>query len=307
MRGVVVPSDGSSTGGGAGDADLGSYGNRPAVLVAPDASNTGPRYSITQVFSSGNEAISAAQANGGLLERAQINGTVQLRDNDPNHAGLVFSDCVIDGGAASYAVNGFAFGGSPGAPAEFRWCEIRNANSATALTFDTRLLRCNIHHGVDGVKTFDNSEVYACYIHDLKKFAGSHVDGIQVVSGTNIIVHWSTIEAWVAEDATQDPGSVASGGLQSGSFNGDVYMELYDNWVDGGGYTLRGAGGSEEVTQIFRRNKHGRGISPYTGELTNGWFGPISGMNELDDTSRLVSDYDDSNVWLDDGMPVNGG
>lgn len=284
------------------DSDLGVIGSRPAVLVKPDETNTGPRAATTQTLS-GADALAAVlvapvEADGKrYLRRTSI--TSGLRFNAAAHANIVFENCIIDGNWGLYAVRGWYNEGSGVNPAgdypEFRYCEIKNATSAALIGQNIRFLRCHIHHGADLFKPFGPSEVYACYMHGNWHEEAAHCDVIQIVSGAaGLLLHWNNLAGFNASDSPVAADQPVSGTLQTGSVTGDIGpVQWFDNWLDGGGYTIRGATSDDTaylVSYEFRRNKFGRGFT----------YGPLyhmSGPNIVVGTT---------NVWEDTGQPVTG-
>jgi len=274
------------------DADLGTIGNRPQDIAKPGAANTGPRASTTQTLSASQAITAALGAGDKTLRRALINGRIQL-NNRPECGGLIFEDCIINAGGA-YGVQSNLFSPSNGQMVEFRFCEIWNASSASVYGRNWRVLRCNVHRGVDLFKPTGACEIYATWGHDTDHPSGAHSDDVQVQGGTGILIHWSTFEGRNSPESETNAGSWNNGVLQTGSVNGNIQMDMLDNWVDGGNYTLRATNATGQanynVVQIFRRNKHGRNFNN----------GPISNMGNLP-----AGSYDSSNVWEDTGLPVS--
>jgi len=281
------------------DADLGVIGDRPAVAVKPSEVDTGARQSTTRSMT-GGQALDAAlaapvEADGKrYLRRVRI--TTGMKFNKVTHSGIVFEDCVIDTGESLYGINAFLFTGiEPPVWPEFRYCEITGGRSATIAGGYIRLLRCNVHRGTDTIKIFTGMEIYASYAHDTWYTPGAHCDLVQIEQGAaNTLIHWSNFEAWNAMDSPAGGGGTSNAVLQTGSVNGDIGpVDWFDNWFDGGHYTIRGTTPDDPFACIytFRRNKHGRGYQ----------YGPLRAM-----TGRPDIDYDTSNVWADTGLPVLG-
>lgn len=282
------------------DADLGSVGNRPAVATPPGASDTGIRQPYTQTLT-GPEALAAVlaapvEADGfRYLRRTQITSTVTFSD-PAVHSALRFDDCLFpDGG--NYQVNGdYATGSPPAVFPEFRFCTITGGNISTIQGCGVRYLRCNISYGTDNVKIRGTGgEFYACFIHGNNRPPDGHCDTFQIRSGgTGVVIHWCNCINLNAPNSETNPGEPGNGVLQTGSTTNDIGpVYWYDNWFDGGGYTIRVgsasdlAGHSREY--VFRRNKFGR----------NYRYGPVYGPHD-----DVGMDFDQSNVFSDTGLAV---
>lgn len=285
------------------DSEIGVPGNRPAMLAKPTDTNTGPRASYTQTMT-GAQAMSAvmsAPVEGDgkrYLRRTLINGGLVF--NAANQSDLVFEDCTIDSQfGIIYAVSGWYNSGGVTGPSggwpELRFCEIKNANSTTAIGQKVRYIRCNLHHAPDTSKPFgDGGEFYACYMHDNWRPVGAHCDSVQIVNGaSNLLIHWNNMRCFASADSPESPGTQGSGVLQTGTMTGNVGpVQWFDNWFDGGGYSIRVAEGASTggyaMSYEFRRNKFGRGAT----------FGP---------TANIPAPgvfFDNTNVWEDNGQPV---
>lgn len=267
----------------------------PGEIEKPSAANTGPRVAITGSILTGDDAINAAIANGGTLTGRHIRDVVF---DELSYAGLVFNDCLVEA-PSFYGVQAW-WGVSPRPPSNefvtFNYCEFESGEAACIAGSNVKLRHCNMHRGVDLIKLNHDFEVYGCYLHDVwEPDSEAHADTIQIRSGSNVLIHWNTIDAFNAPDSPSRPGQVCSGGLQTGSQVGDIAnFQMLDNWVDGGVITLRGGGDwtGFSLDMTFKRNQHGRGYS----------LDPITAMTL--DPPRVVHDYDLSNVWQDTGTPV---
>lgn len=276
------------------DADIGVIGNRPALSVRPDATNTGPRQPPIVSYS-GTNAVAAAlaapvEADGRrYLRRASITGRMTFALS--SHANIVFEDCYIYADS-SYVINTFTSGEPAGNYPEFRFCDISGGTSSTIYGGWCRFLRCNMHTGVDIIKlNRSNMEVYACYMHDNWHPAGAHCDMVQIRNGgAGSLFHWNNMLGYLHPDSPA-PGTYSSGVLQTGSVTGPIGpVEWRNNWWEGGQYTIRGTYASDPCIYLFRDNRWGRPSG----------FGPITSIN------HPTIDFDDSNVWDDTGLPVTG-
>lgn len=107
--------------------------------------------------------------------------------------------------------------------------------------------RVDLSGGVDGVKATSGSRIEDCWIHDLSAAATAHNDGVQVI-GSDVVVARNRIE--VNPPAALDPAR----------HNAAVFLQpptaqqplegvvVADNFLMGGGYTLRVEGPADAVT-----------------------------------------------------------
>jgi hypothetical protein len=240
-------------------------------------------------------ALSAPVEPDGRRYLRRVTITSGIVFNSPSHSDIVFEDCVIHSGG-SYTVYAFYDGTNlpSGNWPEFRYCEISGGSGSTFIGCSTRFLRCNMHRGEDIIKARETGgEVYACYLHSTYHESDSHCDIVQITSlAIGFVFHWNTMLAYNSSDSPSGPGGYANGVLQTGSVTrpiGPVYWR--DNWFDGGGYTIRVGAAADRngntVTYIFRRNRFGR----------DSRWGALYG-------DVASTDFDDSNVWDDTGLPV---
>lgn len=282
------------------DADLGTIGDRPALTVRPDETNTGPRQSVTQTWST-SQAINWLNSSASLesdgwryIRRTRIQGTLRLAHLEQRR--VIFEDCIIEGGL--YAIEGYGIEDLPGTELpEFRFCEITGGSSSCVRDGGLRLLRCNLHRGVDIIKTNGaGSEYYACYMHDTRHDDGAHCDVIQIRSRSEgLLIHWNNLVGVNALESQSAGGQTANAVLQTGKVSSNIGPVTWrNNWVDGGHYTIR-VGNATDLDgysrqYVFRDNRWGR----------NNRYGPVySGV-------QTGLDWDNSNVWDDTGEPVLG-
>lgn len=286
------------------DPDFGTPANRTPVFSKPDDTNTGPRSSTIQTYT-GPEAVAAVlaapvEADGKrYLRRALI--TSGMSFGLAVHSDIIFEDCIVDGNWGLYTISGwynYANSTDPtGDYPEFRYCEIKNANSACLIGQHMRFLRCNIHHGNDISKPFGDIELYANYMHSNWHQAGAHCDIIQIVSGAaGFVAHWNNFMSFFSSDSPDSPGQQGNGVTQTGNVSGDIGPCAFDhNWCDGGNYTLRGPAERDSefvVIYTFTNNRLGRNYS----------FGPLTGIPNSAYSWSVT--FDSTNVWDDTGQPV---
>jgi len=276
----------------------------------PNAGNTGPRITLTRTLSS-SDAIAELRRTG-KLSGVRITGGLQLNGSDGK--GWVIEDSRIEANGASYAVQSYTSTGFSGSKAErpiLRYVEIVGSagngtgrSSATVYGSSIVLDHADIYGSDDGVKATGNIDVLNSWIHDNDHPEGAHCDGIQIRSGTDILIKGSRIDAYVAyssDGSTTPDGSPCSGGLQTGSVIGNIQARWENNWFAGGHYTIRGWASRDAaytINYVFRNNKwmrNGTSVKLNRTNLIPHTYGPITGS---------LGDFDNSNVWEDTGEPV---
>lgn len=278
----------------------------PRGLVKPNASNTGPRYSLTRTLTP-DQAL-AELRNKGKLSRVKISGSLRLAGSDGRN--WVIEDSVIVT-TRNYGIQAYnSIGSFTGSKAErpiFRYVEIIGRAAASggrcsAVVYgsDIVLQHADLYGCDDGIKASHRVDVISSWLHDNDHPSGAHCDAIQIRSGTDILIRGSRLDAYVgySSDGSQVPsGSTCSGGLQTGSVSGPISARWENNWFAGGHYTIRGSSDAR-VNYVFRGNKwmsHGTSVALGLSNLQPNRFGPITGG---------LGDFDSSNVWEDTGQPV---
>lgn len=290
-----------------GAADLiGSVGSRPAITSRPTSADTGPRGIILRTLTGAQamaevKAATADPSGRKYLRRVRISDNLNLATTGTDH--LVFEDCVIEPGQSSiYAVSAFYQAGStePANWPEFRYCEINGGSSASLRGGWVRLLRCDMHHGTDILKPFQNMEAWGSYLHDTYRGVGAHCDSIQIVSGcSGAEFHYNNLVGYSAPDSPESPGGPISGTLQVGTITAPIgipsAVQMTGNWVEGA--RMRGTGGPSD-----NPNNHDTQIVYRNNRFIRGTFdsGPTGNIGPDDD-------FDSSNVWDDTNEPVLGG
>lgn len=254
----------------------------------------GPRFAFTQNLSSAQ--AKAIIIETGLLERAKVTGSLNLSDVTRPYT---IRDVEVDANTGLYGIRtriGFSGVTPPTGPQIIEYTNIHNAYSAGLYIAHVTVRHVEIWNSIDGIKSGNNVDMYASYVHDLRYNTGAHVDALQIQYGLNQFFHWNVFDARIGY-STDDPGRIGamgSGGLQTGSMNGDASARFHDNWWNGGHYTIRmGSSGPPLIDYQFRRNKHGRDFT----------YGPITGTTSHS-TSYGGIRYDASNVWEDTGQPI---
>ena len=283
---------------GAADGDPRDPPSGDQPTPKPNAQNTGPRLDITRTLTP--DAAIAELRQTGRLSGVLIDGLLRLSGTDG--CGWVIEDSVIHAGM--YGIQAYVsldpFDCPSGDRPVFDHVRIigrgaRGAEGDTSALFyghDTILRHADLYGGVDGLKVSSRVEVFASYVHGLHHPEGSHVDAIQIRSGSDSLLHWNFFDARVAYGT--NVGANGSGGLQTGSVSGPIERIVFrDNWWNGGHYTIRMGGRDEPIDYQFRNNKHGRDFT----------YGPTTGCSSCPFSGGGVR-YDDSNVWEDTGAPV---
>lgn len=148
------------------------------------------------------------------------------------------------------------------------------------------LRRCNIHSVTEGPRAGSDVTIEDCYIHDLIRIEGGHIDAIQTTGGSNITIRHNTILPYNA--ALDDPMNAAY--ICKGDF-ANIFDVLFEsNVLNGGNFTLYLVSDSFTVSDVISRgNRWGRDYR----------FGPTSIVGVANLTWE-------NNVWDDDNTPVSG-
>lgn len=143
----------------------------------------------------------------------------------------------------------------------------------------------NIHSGEDGIRiSSSNVTIEYCYVHDLFRTPEGHHDSIQIRAGDNIVIRHNNLQAYVRQ--TKDPmnASLQIGSLATKDRISNLLVE--SNLMNGGNFTINGGKDGVE-SAIYRGNRFGRDFR----------YGVRGNMTK-------TSLWDASNVWDDDGRPV---
>lgn len=265
-------------------------------VVKPSVSNTGPRITPSgPALTDINAVMAVANANGGVVSGRII---TNMTASQPTHVPYL-TDCDISG--AFYGIDAWFGQGTPPAADQrivLDHCIIHDCSADGVAGQNWVSRHCRFTRNGDNAKPGSNTEIYASLLHESwAPNDEAHGDTIQHFGGDDILIHWNTIDGHNAPTSPFNPGAINSAGLQVSDGSPISNFRFFDNWVDGGVFTLRGAEshGGLAASLLFRRNKHGRTYGS----------GPITGMGSFNG-GIAVSDYDTSNVWEDDGTPVLG-
>jgi hypothetical protein len=164
-----------------------------------------------------------------------------------------------------------------------------SGKSAACVGYDGfAIFRSNLHDCADGIDFGSDVTIQLCFIHDLARHKGSHNDALQTVGGSNDVIKDNTLEAYRA-----DTGDLMNSAIQTGHLKGDLVNVLVEhNFMDGGNYTVNAGSTSRSGHTIsgyvFKDNVFGR----------HSRYGPVQAVGD-------GTVFDATNVWSDDGKPVN--
>ena len=242
----------------------------------PDATNTGVPAGTTLTAYTGPLTITTA---GTVIDRRKITGCVVIKANnvtiknsllqtngcffnvlsDNGNTGLLLQDVEIDGQGnttGDSAVNGGGY----------------------------TCLRCDIHGTSDGFKAGTGVIIQDSWIHDLAQGPGGHNDGVQSLGTTSLkIIHNSIV--------VQD-GATSAIILSTGSASAMKNVEIRDNLLGGGAYTVYGgyASGRDTLSKVANISITGNRFTTVV-HPKSGAYGPMTSVDPPVVTS--------GNVWHD--------
>jgi hypothetical protein len=204
-------------------------------------------------------------------------------------AGVTFNRCYFEGRGDTSVVNATV-------PATFIDCEM-NGNkyiiSSTVATGRVHCIRCHIYGGGQDIVGFDTDGQYDdCYIHGNVPHFGTHSDSAQTLSGDNLAVRRSKLLSFdpVSNSPTNFNSVFELGATLPGTIDG---LELTDNYIDGGGFTMNGNLEMPEVSNVsIQGNRWGRHAA----------FGPVGTRVVVDPPYGTFDRV--TNVFDDDGTAV---
>jgi hypothetical protein len=258
--------------GGAGDVTPVPNDGRPGP------SNTGHNGNLTRTFGSTTITESWLNSNNGgkrVIENVRFtSGVIVKVDN------ITIRNFAIEGGR--YGVDNGVTSGGATSGLVLEDGEISGQSSSGLLVSNTIARRLNIHdQGADAIKPFSNVTIEASWLHRLGFNAGSHSDGVQMVSGGNVTITGNNIDM---------PRSLTafthSQNIMIAPNNGPINnVRIEGNWLNGGLITLQmhSVGGVARIAN----NRFGR-------DYRFGLFS-TSGNSNLEKFG---------NIWDDTGKPV---
>lgn len=282
----------------------------PPGSVKPDASNTGPRFTLTRTLTA-DQALAELRATG-RISRALVHGPIVLRPGDGRD--WVIEDSRIEANGAAYVLRAFADFGAftgPGAFPIFRYVEFvggaatgQSRCSSALYVSHVVIEHSDVYGCEDGVKTTGNTTLRRSWFHDNDHPDGAHCDGIQIRSGTGILIEDNRFDAYIGYSSDGSAlgarGDTCSGGLQTGSVIGTINARFTHNWWAGGHYTFRGWADRDlgySITYVSRDNiwmRQGTSVAIGRTDLPPNRYGPVTGY---------LGDFDSSNRW-EDGAPL---
>lgn len=280
-----------------------------AQVVKPTLETTGPRQAITRTLTA-SDALSELRTTK-FLSGVRILGPLKFSGSDG--VDWIIEDSVIAGGL--YAVQSYVsltpFTGTKAQRPILRYVDIvgdagsglTTSSSAALYGTDIVVENADIYGARDGVKAGSRMDLINSWVHDLDHPLGAHSDAMQIVSGTDILIKGSRLDAYVgySVDGTVAIGEFGSGALQTGTVSGDIQAVWENNWFAGGGYTIRGANsnpGNYVIDYAFRNNKwmrYGTSVVLNRSDLAPSRYGPLG-------DSPFINDG--TNVWEDTGESV---
>lgn len=264
----------------------------------PNASTVGPRQPTTRT-------LTRAQALAELrttryLSRVRITGGFLLAGLDGRN--WLLEDCTFEGG--QYPLHGYqnlaAFTGTMAERCVMRYCRVIGGSLLSGLYGSDMVIdHCDVVGAEDLGKLHGRVDLLNSWLHDCHRIEGGHNDGLQIRTGTQMLIKNTRIDAYVGTGT--GVGDWASGGLQTGPAVGDIQVRWEGNWLAGGRFTMRGYSARDaayDVDFVWRDNifmRYGTIVSIGRTDMPPNQYGPVS---------ETLGDFDQSNVWEHTGLPV---
>jgi hypothetical protein len=248
----------------------------------PGAANTGVPTGTAltvvtgdQVFTQDNQVVTGKDFHGYVVVRAK-NVTFRnsvFRGGNPDGRNRALLDA--DDGTGTVVEDSEFVAAKPAATVDGIWAD------------NMRILRANVHGGVDGIKTGSNVLIQDSWIHDMNWFASdpnqgggaTHNDGVQSFDGTSgVTLRGNAIDMSTTRSANAAWQSSARDSSATG------------NYLDGGGC-------------ILNFDDHGPALTGIV--VTDNRFGRHSAFQcpiLLSSNASLASNT--GNVWDDTGAPI---
>src|SRR6056297_1472478 len=245
--------------------------------VRPGPGNTGPRVALTRTFSSATIDEAWLQANNGgsrVIEGVHFTTMVMVRADN-----VTIRDFKVTT-TGRYGIENAVFSGSPTTGLVLEHGEVTGPSSSGLAISNAVVRHLEIHHvGADAVKPFRNVVVEDSYVHHLGMNAGSHSDGVQMVSGGDVVIRGNFFDM-----PHDEPGFTNSQVFMIAPNNGPVRnVSIEGNWINGGSISV----------QIHSVD----GVA----EVVNNRFGRDYRFGLFSTTGPVVRS---GNVWDDTGEPV---
>lgn len=266
----------------------------PGELSKSQVTNqAGPRQTPSSTISS--SAAEDRIRDTGLLEDVKVNGMLDLSDVTRAYT---IRDVVVDAKGGRYGIRTRVGSSEANRPPEGRQViehtEVYGASSAGLYVAHVTVRHADVWGNIDNVKSGDDVELYASWLHDQSWTDGAHADAIQIQWGQDQLIHWNVIDARYGSRGGPRAGQNSNAGIQMGSMNSNASAQVHNNWFNGGHYTVRiGTSDAPLIDFQYRHNKFGRDFT----------YGPVTG-DRNDSTTYGGVRFDRSNVWADNGQSV---
>ncbi|WP_353414935.1 right-handed parallel beta-helix repeat-containing protein [Arenicella sp. 4NH20-0111] len=214
----------------------------PISQSKPGPENTGPAGVLTP-----HDGTIKVTENGALIENLSIQGCIQIEASDVTIRNVRI-DCSglyairVDDDVSNVLVED---------------TEMFNMTSSGVLGSNFTLRRVNIHDsGGDAVKPSRNVLIEQSWFHRLGSKVGSHSDGVQMVSGGNVIVRGNNIDMPPLTGFTNSQCLI----IQT-NFGPIDNVRIEGNWLNGGGWCVqvndKGQGFGSPTNVTIKNNRFG--------------------------------------------------
>jgi hypothetical protein len=254
----------------------------------PTATTTGPKgagLAYTQLTPSGSIDVTT---NGAVIDRKDVDGKIR-----------VYADNVTIKRSRIRHASGFGVEVMDGARnVRVEWVEIRGTSSSAVANIGTEhyeCFRCNLSGAADGAKATNDVLIEESYIHSLRKFEGSHNDGVQNSGGDPaqgpVIIRGNAI--W---GPYQTSTSAVLAATNTGPIDG---MVVEENFLYGGSYSLylvdKGTGNGNPTNSVVRNNTFAK--------YTTGVYA-VTGRSDMSTTVQIAPTVTFTSNKFDDGTAV---
>ena len=245
-------------------------GSDPFVTSGfPDATNTGVPLGTT-LTSSGSVSSSS---NGQVIEELDVTGTITI-----THDNVIVRKCFVTA-TAFYGINH-----NSGANLLVEDCEIINPTSSGLLAISGATgtyRRLNIHDSEgDNVKLGSNTNLHDSYLHSPNPTETSHNDGVQINSGSNILIDGNRIDGNFQGQTSAIIVQTSNSAIDN--------LTITNNRLSGGSYTL-----------YLRDKGNGYGIPTNVTVTGNTWASNSWQFGSLSFTAPTTAWVWNTNVFSD--------
>ncbi len=197
--------------------------------------------------------------DGTVIDRLDVSGRIAIRANNVTikrsriSGGVPYQVRVYDGFTGTVVEDSELIGTS-------------NGCSAGISMSDYTARRVDVHGCKDGLKVGSNVTIVDSWIHDQRKFEGTHNDGIQCVGGRNIVIRGNRIEGPFRQSTSATLFQTNIGPVDN------VLVE--NNYLSGGGFTVyltdKGNGNGAPTNAVVKNNTFERNSYQYGPFRTDG-------------------------------------